>query len=156
LHNYNNTERSLVGQLISVCQSVEACFQALQNPAPTFESVASQLRTAVNIWKRCQTEKLRTYNNSNEFDGELGHKKTPIIQTNITAETTDSAATIAANLKAVIAIAIAAEDTIKMAKPMTKGALFVVKQAAGPPNIPPKSAKTPINASDRTFRFITI
>jgi hypothetical protein len=51
LHNYGNTEGSLAGQLISACQGVEACFQALQNPAPTFEGVASQLRTAVGVWK---------------------------------------------------------------------------------------------------------
>jgi hypothetical protein len=29
LHNYGNTEESLAGQFISVCQNVEACFQAL-------------------------------------------------------------------------------------------------------------------------------
>jgi hypothetical protein len=29
LHNYGNTEGSLVGQFISACQNVEACFQAL-------------------------------------------------------------------------------------------------------------------------------
>jgi hypothetical protein len=67
-------------------------------------------------------------------------KKTPIIQTNVTAETTGSAATTAANPKAVIAVIMAAGDTVKMAKPITKGALFVAKQAAGLSNIPPKSA----------------
>jgi hypothetical protein len=82
-------------------------------------------------------------------------KKTPIIQTNVTAETMGSAAIIAANPETVITIAMAAEDTVKIAKPMTKGALYMAKQAAGPLNIPPKSAKTPINASDRTFRLIT-
>jgi hypothetical protein len=41
LHNYGNTEESLAGQLISVCQNVKAYSQALQNPAPTFEGVAS-------------------------------------------------------------------------------------------------------------------
>jgi hypothetical protein len=82
-------------------------------------------------------------------------KKTPIIQTDVTAETMDSAAIIAANPEAVIAVAIIAEDTIRMAKLTTKSALSVVKQAAGPPNTPPKSAETPINAFDRTFRFIT-
>jgi hypothetical protein len=75
LHNYGNIEGSLAGQFISVCQNVKACSQALQNPAPTFEGVASQFRTAVGVWKRCQAEKLRIYNNSDKFDGELGHKE---------------------------------------------------------------------------------
>jgi hypothetical protein len=82
-------------------------------------------------------------------------KKTPIIQTNVTAETMDSAATTAANPKAVIAVVIAAGDTVRIAKPMTKDALYMAKQAAGSPNTPPKSAETSINASDRTFRLIT-
>jgi hypothetical protein len=42
LHNYGNTEGSLAGQLISAYQNIEACSQILQNPAPTFEGVASQ------------------------------------------------------------------------------------------------------------------
>jgi hypothetical protein len=82
-------------------------------------------------------------------------KKTLIIQTNVTAEIMGSAATTAANPEAVIAVAIAAKDTVRIAKPMIKNALYMAKQAAGPPNTPPKSAETPINASDRTFRLMT-
>jgi hypothetical protein len=58
-------------------------------------------------------------------------KKTSIIQTNVTAEIMDSVAIIAVNPESVIAVAMAAKDTVKMAKLMTKGALYVARQAAG-------------------------
>lgn len=54
VQNFGSGEGSLAGQLISACQGVEACSSVLIRPASTFEAVASDLRSAVGIWTRCQ------------------------------------------------------------------------------------------------------
>lgn len=59
------TDYNLAEQLMSACQGVEACTPVLINPATTFESVASDLRSAVGMYMRCKREVPKVYNTTN-------------------------------------------------------------------------------------------
>ena len=55
VQNFGASEGSLAGQLVSACQGVPACVQVLIRPATTFEGVAADLRSAVGLWMRCNS-----------------------------------------------------------------------------------------------------
>jgi hypothetical protein len=59
--NYQ-ADYNLAEQLINACQGVEACTPVLMKPAASFESVASDLRSAVGIHMRCKREVSKQYN----------------------------------------------------------------------------------------------
>ena len=61
VQNFGASEGSLAGQLVSACQGVPACANVLIRPATTFEGVASELRSAIGVWMRCNGSNLRGY-----------------------------------------------------------------------------------------------
>jgi hypothetical protein len=71
VQNFGASEGSLAGQLVSACQGVPACATILIRPATTFEGVASELRSAVGIWMRCnpghQSHQFQQGSNSDAF-----------------------------------------------------------------------------------------
>jgi len=71
VQNFGSSEGSLAGQLVSACQGVPACVHALIRPATTFEGVASDLRSAVGLWMRCNSND-RSHQFTSQYD-ELEH-----------------------------------------------------------------------------------
>ena len=63
--NYH-ADYNLAEQLVNACQGVEACALVLMKPVTTFESVASDLRSAIGIYMRCKQEVPRQHNTEPE------------------------------------------------------------------------------------------
>jgi hypothetical protein len=76
-YNYDSSEGTFAGQLISACQGVEACVTVLIQPAGTFEGIAFDLRNAVGNYVRCRPQRTQAYNNNNNNNnGDKGIENT--------------------------------------------------------------------------------